>query len=66
MARITIDGKKIQVDDGTRILEAAEKAGIEIPTLCHHEDLTPAGTCGMCIVEIEGDPSYRRACMTPV
>jgi len=66
MARITIDGKKIQVEDGTRILEAADKAGIEIPTLCHHEDLTPAGTCGMCIVEIEGDPSYRRACMTPV
>lgn len=66
MAQVTIDGKKIQVDGGTRILEAAEKAGIEIPTLCHHEDLTSAGTCGMCIVEIEGDSSYRRACMTPV
>ena len=66
MVQVTIDGKKMQVDEGTKILEAAEMAGIHIPTLCHHEDLTPAGTCGMCIVRIEGDPSYRRACMTPV
>jgi len=63
---ITIDGKHVEVEEGTRILAAAEQAGIQIPTLCHHEDLTPEGTCGMCIVRIEGDPAYRRACMTPV
>src|SRR6056297_3809848 len=64
MLSLTIDNKAVQVETGTTILEAAEKAGIEIPTLCRHEDITPLGTCGMCMVEVEGDPGYSRACIT--
>ena len=66
MAAITIDNAIVQVKEGTTILEAAEQAGIEIPTLCYHEDLSPRGSCGMCVVEIEGIPDPKRACVTEV
>lgn len=66
MASCTIDGKAVSVPEGTSVLEAAARAGIEIPTLCHHEDLDPLGSCGMCIVEIEGERDPKRACITQV
>ncbi len=64
MLNVIIDGKPIEVETGTTILEAANKAGIDIPTLCKHEDIAPLGTCGMCMVEIDGKPDYARACIT--
>ena len=64
MLNVNIDGKPIEVETGATILEAADKAGIDIPTLCKHEDIAPLGTCGMCMVEIEGKPDYARACIT--
>ncbi|MGM0432126.1 MAG: NADH-dependent [FeFe] hydrogenase, group A6 [Spirochaetota bacterium] len=64
MLNLIIDGKTITVETGTTILEAANKAGIDIPTLCRHEDIEPLGTCGMCMVEIDGSPDYVRACVT--
>ncbi|HKK65973.1 MAG TPA: NADH-dependent [FeFe] hydrogenase, group A6 [Clostridia bacterium] len=64
MLNVNIDGKPIEVETGTTILEAADKAGIDIPTLCKHEDIAPLGTCGMCMVEIDGKPDYARACIT--
>ncbi|MCL1880145.1 MAG: formate dehydrogenase subunit alpha [Actinomycetia bacterium] len=51
---LEIDGKPVQVTEGTTILEAAATLGIEIPTLCHLKDLTPYGACRICVVEIEG------------
>ena len=45
MVNVTIDGKQIQVPEGTTVLRAAERAGIEIPTLCDHPQLTPYGGC---------------------
>jgi predicted molibdopterin-dependent oxidoreductase YjgC len=54
MIRLTIDGKEIEVQPGTTVLRAAEKAGITIPTLCAHPDLTPTGGCRMCLVEVKG------------
>ncbi len=51
---VTIDGKKIQVKQGTTVLEAARQAGIYVPTLCYDEDLKPFGACCMCVVEIDG------------
>lgn len=48
-----IDGKKVKADQGMTVLEAAQKAGIYIPTLCHHEKLEPFGGCRLCIVEVE-------------
>lgn len=49
---LTIDGKEIKAKKGTMILEAAQSAGIHIPTLCHHEELTSYGACRLCTVEI--------------
>jgi len=55
MSEITlqIDGKEVRAKEGATILEAAQGAGIFIPTLCHHEKLEPFGACRMCIVELE-------------
>jgi len=52
MISLTIDGRKIMVEKGTTVLEAAKAAGIHIPTLCHHESLPPYGACRFCIVEV--------------
>lgn len=49
---------------GTTILEAAQQAGIYVPALCHHPDLRPIGTCKLCIVRVEGCPTYPTACNT--
>ncbi|MEW6439980.1 MAG: 2Fe-2S iron-sulfur cluster-binding protein [bacterium] len=48
---VTIDGRKISVDKGTTVLQAARDLGIEIPTLCHSEAVEPYGACRVCIVE---------------
>jgi NADH dehydrogenase/NADH:ubiquinone oxidoreductase subunit G len=50
--QIIVDGRLVQVDEGTSILNAARKAGIVIPTLCYHEALKPYGGCRLCIVEV--------------
>ena len=50
--RMRIDGKEVQAAEGMTVLEAAQSAGISIPTLCHHEKLAPFGGCRLCIVEI--------------
>jgi len=54
MLQITINGKQIEVPEGTTVLRAAEKAGINIPRLCDHKELTPYGGCRLCIVEVQG------------
>ncbi len=66
MVRATVNGVPVEVPEGTTILWAAKKANFTIPTLCHHPDLKPGGQCGICVVEIEGIPGLKRACMTPV
>jgi formate dehydrogenase beta subunit len=62
---LTVDGREIEVWKGATVLEAAQEAGIYIPTLCHHPDLPPYGACRLCIVEIEGMPGFPTACTTP-
>jgi len=54
MITLTIDDKKVEVEEGTTILQAAEKLGIYIPTLCHYKSLAPYGACRVCLVEIVG------------
>ncbi len=49
---LTIDGTSISVPPGATVLETARNAGIDIPTLCHHDKLTPAGACRLCQVEV--------------
>jgi NADH-quinone oxidoreductase subunit G len=52
MAKVTIDDKVAQVPNGTLVVEAAKKVGIEIPVFCYHPKLSPVGMCRMCLVEI--------------
>ncbi|MDH4238578.1 MAG: FAD-dependent oxidoreductase [Phycisphaerae bacterium] len=54
MITLTIDNKKVEVEEGTTVLQAAEKLGIKIPTLCHHRSLKPYGSCRVCLVELTG------------
>lgn len=55
MVHLTIDGRQVEVQPGTRVLDAARTAGIDIPTLCQHPDLKPYGGCRMCTVELSRD-----------
>ena len=64
--KINIDGQDVKVQAGKSVLEAALDAGIYIPHLCHHPDLSPIGACRLCIVEIEGVAGITTSCMTPV
>ncbi len=59
---LIVDGKAVTVPLGATILEAAKRAGIEIPTLCHDARVEPYGACGLCVVEQEGNPKLLRAC----
>lgn len=63
---LNIDGKQVKAKAGMTVLQAAKKEGIYIPTLCDHPFLEPAGSCRMCIVEIEGMRGFPTACTTPV
>jgi NADH dehydrogenase/NADH:ubiquinone oxidoreductase subunit G len=63
---LTIDGLEIKGPEGQTILQAAEQAGIKIPTLCHSPDLKPSGVCRVCLVEVEGSRTLVAACHTPV
>ncbi|MBU0743802.1 MAG: [FeFe] hydrogenase, group A [Gammaproteobacteria bacterium] len=64
--KVTIDGLEVSVPEGTTILKAAEKAGIKIPTLCHHNDLCASGSCRICVVEVEGARTLQASCCYPI
>ncbi len=59
MIKFTLNGTEVSVEKGTTLLEAANFYGIEIPTLCYDEGLTPYGACRLCLVEI-GEPGRSR------
>ncbi len=59
---ITIDGKQVTVPEGATILDATRKLGIETPTLCFLETLTPVNACRVCVVELEGSRTLVPAC----
>ena len=62
MVTITINGFPVQVQEGANVLTCALDNGIYIPHLCHHKDLSPLGSCRLCIVEVEGQPGVTPAC----
>jgi len=66
MITAMIDGQQVIVAEGTNIVEAALKTGVEIPTYCYHPGLSVVGQCRICFVEIEGMPRLVTACSTPV
>ncbi|MCD4702024.1 MAG: [FeFe] hydrogenase, group A [Candidatus Aegiribacteria sp.] len=63
---VTINGVVTSVREGVTILDSCKTAGVEIPTLCYHPDLSLAGNCRMCLVEVEGWKTLAIACVTPV
>lgn len=63
--KLIIDGTEIEVDKGTTILEAAQSAGIRIPTLCHDRRLIPFGACRLCVVQQKGKSELLPSCFTP-
>jgi formate dehydrogenase major subunit len=63
---LTIDDRRIYVEPGTTVLEAAERLGIRIPTLCHVKGLEPVASCFVCAVQIEGRRILSPACALPV
>ncbi len=66
MFSLTIDGRQVSVEPGTTVLEAARRAGIPIPTLCHVRGLEPSASCFVCAVQIEGRRNLSPACALPV
>ncbi|MEC8289902.1 MAG: 2Fe-2S iron-sulfur cluster-binding protein, partial [Pseudomonadota bacterium] len=66
MAKLTIDGREIDVENGITVLQACEEAGVEIPRFCYHERLSIAGNCRMCLVEMEKAPKPIASCSMPV
>src|SRR5213078_4652776 len=64
MPRLTIDGKEIEVEAGTNLIEAARRLGVEVPHYCYHPGLSIAGQCRLCMVDIEKTPRPTIACNT--
>jgi predicted molibdopterin-dependent oxidoreductase YjgC len=63
---LTINGRTVRTPAGTTILETARSAGVEIPTLCYHPNLTANGICRLCVVEVVGARNLQPACVVPV
>ncbi len=64
--KLTIDGKVVEAESSMTVLQAARKAGIFIPSLCAHDELSPYGACRLCVVEIDGVRGTPTSCTTPV
>ncbi len=65
MVTLTIDGRPVEVPDGTMVVDAAKKAGVDVPVFCYHPKMEPVGMCRMCLVEI-GRPMIDRASGQPI
>ena len=66
LVNLKVNNIPVTVEEGTTILDAARKLNFHIPTLCYHEDLTVAGNCRVCLVEVAGSRSLAASCATPV
>jgi predicted molibdopterin-dependent oxidoreductase YjgC len=66
MVSLTIDDQRVEVPEGTTILDACGEVGVDTPTLCYGETLRPANVCRVCVVELEGARTLVPACSRPV
>ena len=66
MVEIEIDGQKVQCQEGSMVMHAAEQSGTYIPHFCYHKKLSIAANCRMCLVDVEKAPKPMPACATPV
>ena len=60
--KVTIDGLEVNIPADSTVLQAAQIAGVDIPTLCYHPDLRTTGNCRVCVVEVEGMPTFQPSC----
>ena len=65
MLKIKVNEIDVEVEEGLTVLQACEKAGVEIPRFCYHEKLSIAGNCRMCLVEMEKSPKPVASCAMP-
>ena len=63
---VQIDGRKVEVTEGSMVMDAAAKLDIYVPHFCYHKKLSIAANCRMCLVEVEKAPKPLPACATPV
>ncbi len=66
MIHLTINGKPVEVLEGSTIMEAAEASGIRVPSLCHMKHVHQYGSCRICVVEVEGMKNLQASCMVKV
>ena len=66
MPKLSIDGREIEVAEGTTVIQAAEQLEIFVPRYCYHPGLSIAGNCRICLVEVENNPKLQIACNLPV
>lgn len=62
MVELTIDGKKTTVEEGSSVFNAIKGVGIALPAMCYHYSFSPFGSCGVCLVEVEGKSNNVRSC----
>jgi NADP-reducing hydrogenase subunit HndD len=65
LPKLHIDGRPVEVREGTTVLDAARQAGIDIPTLCYLKGLNAPGACRVCLVQVEGRPTMDASCVLP-
>ena len=65
MLKLKVNDVEVEVEEGLTVLQACEKAGVEIPRFCYHEKLSIAGNCRMCLVEMEKSPKPIASCAMP-
>ncbi|MBR1752599.1 MAG: (2Fe-2S)-binding protein [Ruminococcus sp.] len=63
--KVTVDNITVTVPEGSTLLDAAHKAGIDVPTLCYLRDINEIGACRMCVCEVEGARALVAACVYP-
>ncbi len=66
MVEIEVDGRKVEVAEGSMVMHAANALGVYVPHFCYHKKLSIAANCRMCLVDVEKAPKPLPACATPV
>ena len=66
MAKVTVDGRTVEVPDDANALEACRAAGVDVPHFCYHPKLSIVGQCRMCMVEVQGMPKVQASCTVPI
>jgi len=64
MIKLTVNGRPVELNDGSTLLDAAREAGVYIPTLCHYPTLPSHAVCRMCLVDVDGESKPQPACVT--